>query len=206
MARFILVRHGQTAWNRKERFRGRADLLLNATGLKQAYAAAVYLRDRDIAEIYSSPLKRTLETAKVIAIQKGLPVHPLEGLIDIDFGDWQGLTADEAAKRDGDLYKTWLERPHEVRFPGGEGLADVRERVTAAAAELAARHPEETVILVSHMVVCRVLLCAMLGLDNSHYWQVGQDVCAINIFEIRDGASTVSLINETCHLKDLAAG
>ena len=206
MARFILVRHGETAWNLKERFRGREDLLLNSTGLKQAYAAAVYLKDRPIAATYSSPLKRTMETARVIANQIGLPVQPLEGLIDINFGEWQGLTAVEAAKRDGELHRTWLERPHEVRFPGGEGLADVRERVTTAVDELAARHQEETVILVSHMVVCRVLLCAMLGLDNSRYWQVGQDVCAINIFEIREGVSSVSLINETCHLKGLAAG
>ena len=206
MTRFILVRHGQTAWNREERFRGRMDLLLNATGLRQAYAAAIYLKDHEIAAIYSSPLKRTLETAKVIANQKGLPVYPYEGLIDIDFGEWQGLSPDEASARDGDLYQTWLYRPHEMLFPGGERLDDVRERVTSAVENLATRHPEETVALVSHMVVCRVLLCAMLGLDNSHYWQVGQDVCAINIFEIRDGAPTVSLINETCHLKGLAAG
>ena len=88
----------------------------------------------------------------------------------------------------------------------GEGRAAVRERVMAAVDVLATRHQEETVILVSHMVVCRVLLCAMLGLDNSRYWQVGQDVCAINMFEIREGIPSVSLINETCHLKGLATG
>jgi probable phosphoglycerate mutase len=180
------------------------DLLLNATGLRQAYAAAVYLKDHEMAAIYSSPLKRTMETAKVIANQKGLPVYPFDGLIDIDFGEWQGLSPEEAEARDGDLYLTWLNRPHEMRFPGGERLADVRERVTSAVEKLATKHPEETVALVSHMVVCRVLLCAMLGLDNSHYWQVGQDVCAINTFEIRDGAPSVLLINETCHLKGLA--
>ncbi len=206
MTRFILVRHGQTAWNRKERFRGRADLLLNETGLRQAYAAALYLKDRRVAAIYASPLKRTLETAQVIANQMGLPVHPLEGLIDINFGSWQGLTTEEAAKQDSELYKTWLEHPHKVRFPGGERLADVRERVKAAVEELAARHPNQTVLLVSHMVVCKVLLCAMLGLDSSHYWQVGQDMCAINAFEIREGVPTVTLVNDTCHLKGLTTG
>jgi probable phosphoglycerate mutase len=205
MTRFLLVRHGQTAWNREERFRGRHDLLLDETGLRQAYAAAMHLLDQPVAAIYSSPLKRTVMTAKVIANQMGLPVERHEGLLDIDFGRWQGLNADEAKKQDAELFRTWLEEPHKMRFPGGEGLDDVRKRVTAAVEQLAARHPDETVILVSHMVVCKVLLCAMLGLDNSHYWQVGQDVCAINAFEIKGGIPTVSLINDTCHLENMAS-
>jgi broad specificity phosphatase PhoE len=206
MTRFILVRHGRTAWNREERFRGRHDLLLDETGLRQAYAAAVHLLDRPIAAVYSSPLKRTLETAKVIANQKGRPVQRHEGLLDIDFGRWQGLNAEEARAQDAALFRTWLEEPHKVRFPGGEELGDVRRRVTDAVEELAGAHPEETVVLVSHMVVCKVLMCAMLGLDNSHYWQVRQDVCAINAFEVRDGVTTVTLVNDTCHLKNLAGG
>lgn len=200
MTRFVLVRHGQTEWNRVERFRGRKDLLLDATGLRQALAAALRIKDWPVAAVYSSPLRRALETAKVIANQLDLPVEPLDGLIDLDFGDWQGLTAEEAAKRDGELYKLWLERPDQVRFPGGEGLADVRDRVVAAVEDIAVKNPDRVVVLVSHNVVCRVLLCSLLGLDNSHFWQVGQDVCAINAFEIREGVPTVTLINDTCHL------
>ena len=206
MTQFILVRHGQTEWNREERFRGRADLLLNETGLRQALAAGLHMKGWPIAAIYSSPLKRALETAKIIANQLGLPVKPLHGLIDIDFGDWQGLSTKEAAEQDSELYKTWLEFPHQVRFPGGESLADVRQRVLAAVDGIAAEHGGHTVILVSHMVVCRVLLCAMLGLDESNFWQVEQDVCAINAFEVRDGVPTVTLVNDTCHLKSLATG
>jgi probable phosphoglycerate mutase len=78
--------------------------------------------------------------------------------------------------------------------------------VLAAVDELASKHVDQTVILVSHTVVCRVLMCAMLGLDNSHFWQVRQDVNAINIFELRDGAPLVVSVNDTCHLKNLAAG
>ena len=102
MTRFVLVRHGQTEWNRVERFRGRKDLLLDATGLRQALAAALRIKDWPVAAVYSSPLRRALETAKVIANQLDLPVEPLDGLIDLDFGDWQGLTAEEAAKQDGE--------------------------------------------------------------------------------------------------------
>jgi broad specificity phosphatase PhoE len=189
-----------------ERFRGRADLALDDTGRRQAEAAAIRLKSEHVAAIYSSPLKRALETAGIIAKQLNISVQPLEGLIDIDFGSWQGLSPEEAAKQDGQLYTIWLERPHLVHFPKGESLDIVRQRVLAAVDELAARHKDQTVILVSHKVVCQVLMCAMLGLDNSHFWQVRQDVNGINIFELRDNAPLVMLVNDTCHLKTLAAG
>jgi broad specificity phosphatase PhoE len=206
LTRFILVWHGQTEWNRVERFRGRADLSLDNTGRRQAEAAALKLRDWQVAAIYSSPLKRAIETASILARPLSLPVQPLEGLIDIDFGSWQGLSPEEVTRQDGELYKRWLERPHQVRFPQGESLEDVRQRVITAVEEVASRHKEQTVILVSHKVVCQVLMCAMLGLDNSHFWQVRQDVNAINIFEVRDGLPLVTLVNDTCHLKSLPAG
>ena len=189
-----------------ERFRGRANLALDDTGRRQAGAAALRLKAEHVAAIYSSPLKRALETASIIAKQLNISAQPLEGLIDIDFGSWQGLSPEEAAKQDSHLYKKWLEHPHLVRFPKGESLDIVRQRVLAAVDGLASQHVDQTVILVSHKVVCQVLMCAMLGLDNSRFWQVRQDVNAINIFEIRDGAPLVTLVNDTCHLKSLAAG
>ena len=189
-----------------ERFRGRADLSLDETGRRQAEAAALRLKGEQIAAIYSSPLKRTIETASILAGQLKLQVQPLEGLLDIDFGSFQGLSSEEATGRDSQLFQMWLERPHLVSFPKGESLEIVRQRVLGAVEELAAKHVDQTVILVSHTVVCRVLMCAMLGLDNSHFWQVRQDVNAINIFEMRDGAPLVMLVNDTCHLKNLSAG
>ena len=189
-----------------ERFRGRADLALAETGRRQAEAAALRLKVEPIAAIYSSPLRRALQTADAIAKQLKLAVQPLEGLIDIDFGSWQGLSSEEATGQDSQLFQMWLEKPHLVRFPKGESLDIVRQRVLAAVEGLAAKHVDQTVILVSHTVVCRVLMCAMLGLDNSHFWQVRQDVNAINIFELRDGAPLVVSVNDTCHLKNLAAG
>jgi broad specificity phosphatase PhoE len=206
VTRFILVRHGQTEWNRVERFRGRADLSLDETGRRQAEAAALRLKGEQIAAIYSSPLKRTIETAGILARQLKLPVQPFEGLLDIDFGSWQGLSPEEASKQDSQLYKKWLEHPNEVRFPHGESLDIVRQRVVAGVEDVALKHEDQTVALVSHKVVCQVLMCAMIGLDNSHFWQVRQDVNAINIFELRDGSPLVMLVNDTCHLKNLAAG
>ena len=200
------MRHGQTEWNRVERFRGRADLSLDETGRLQAEAAALRLKAEHVAAIYSSPLKRAIQTADAIAKQLKLPVQPLEGLIDIDFGSFQGLSAEEATKKDGELFKMWVERPHLVRFPEGESLDIVRQRVLAAVDDVATKHKDQTAILVSHTVVCKVLMCAMLGLDNSHVWQVRQDVNAINIFELRDGVPLIISVNDTCHLKSLSSG
>ena len=204
MTRFLLVRHGETKWNREERFRGRADLALNETGLRQAQAVARSLKAWSVSAIYASPLRRTVQTASAIGSELALGVVTLDGLVDIDFGSWQGLSDQEAAKQDGDLLRTWYESPQKVRFPGGESLEDVRQRVLAAIENVAARHSQDTVVLVSHNVVCRVVMCAMLGLDNSSFWHVKQDVCTLNIFELRDGLPTVTLVNDTCHLKSLA--
>ncbi|MEE8373931.1 MAG: histidine phosphatase family protein [Dehalococcoidia bacterium] len=205
MTKFILVRHGETEWNRNERFRGRADLSLNENGLKQAEAAALKLSGGEVAAIYSSPMKRTLETADPISRELGVAVSPTMGLIDIDYGEWQGLSPEEAIEKDAAMHDKWLSSPHEVLFPGGEGLGDVRERAEGAVHEIAAKHDGQTVILVSHKVVCQVLLCAMLSLDNSHFWQVRQDVCAINRFQVADGFTSVRSVNDVCHLKNLAA-
>jgi len=189
-----------------ERFRGRANLALNEAGRGQAEATAFSLSDSDVAAMYTSPLRRALETADIISNHLGVFAQLLDGLIDIDYGSWQGISPADAAKQDPEHYTKWIERPQEVRFPGGESLREVRSRVMAAVEQLAAGHRDETVILVSHKVVCQVLLCALIGLDNSHFWQIGQDVSAINYFEFKDTATTVTLVNNTCHLKDLTAG
>ena len=176
---------------------------LDERGIGQAEATAKRIAQEKAAAIYSSPLKRTLHTAKLLAEPSGLPVQPLEGLIDIDFGEWQGLSLKEAAADDGKLYELWLQSPHLVTFPQGENLGQVRQRLVTALETLLPKHPEQTIVLVSHKVVCKVLLCHLLGLGTSNFWQVEQYTCAINIVEASDDILTVALLNDTCHLKEL---
>ncbi len=203
MTHIILVRHGETEWNKAgaERFRGRQDIELNENGVRQAWAAAERLASWEVTAFYSSPLKRALATAEILAKPFGLSVEPLESLIDINYGDWQGLSHQEVSERYGQLYSHWLERPHEVLFPGGESLWDIRDRATAAIEKVLTQHEGETVAVVSHQVVCKVLVCFLLGLDNSHFWQIQQDVCAISVFETKNERLTVTSINDTCHLQ-----
>lgn len=200
MTQLILVRHGQTAWNRKPRFRGQYDIELDEVGLAQALATADKLARFPIAAVYSSPLKRALATAQPIADVFGLSVQPHNGLMDINFGKCQGLTPDEVRVRYGDLVDNWLQKPQTVTFPDGECLNDVGSRFNQALNELTAKHNGQTIALISHVVALKVALCMILGLDNSHFWLVAQDNCAINIVNAKDGAYTIKLINDTCHL------
>ncbi len=206
--RVVLVRHGQTAWNREARFRGQADLALDGFGESQAQAVGRYLRERwPVDAIYASPLQRALQTGAAIAEAHGLSVRPFEGLLDIDFGEWEGRSVKEIEEHHPELWQAWLETPHTFRFPGGETLDQVRGRVLAGLDELTARHAGGCLGMVGHTVVNRVLLCAVLGLGNDRFWRLEQETCAVNVFDKdSDGVFTLVLLNDTCHLQDLEDG
>jgi broad specificity phosphatase PhoE len=198
-----LVRHGQTAWNKEEIFRGRTDVPLDETGLRQAELVGEYFRETEIHAIYSSPLSRAWQTAEGIARIHHLEVQALPGIIDMSFGNWEGHAHQEIQKMDPETYRLWKEEPHRVTLPGGEGLEQVRIRAMAALEGVIDKHPGETVVLISHRVITKVLLCAILGLDHSHFWQIQQDTTAINRIDYTKGLYILSLMNETCHLKAL---
>lgn len=202
MTYIILVRHGQTEWNRVERFRGRADVPLNETGLAQAEATGrrVAAEWTPVA-VYSSPLSRAVKTAEAIARHFDLPVQIHNGLADIDYGQWQGLTPDEAQERWPDIHHAWYTAPHTARIPGGETLDDLRARGLAAVNELAARHAGQTIVLVGHTVINRIILLGVLGLGNERFWRLRQDTCAINVFAAEGGDFTLVSLNDTCHLR-----
>ena len=171
----ILVRHGQTEWNRIERFRGRADVPLNETGLAQAEATG-----RRVAQtwqpmaIYTSPLSRSIKTAQAIAKHFNLPVQIHPGLADIDYGAWQGLTPDEARQRWPEQIENWYHKPELANIPGGETLADLRQRAMQTISELARKHPGETIVLVGHTVINRLILLGVLGLGTSAFGICGR--------------------------------
>ena len=197
---FIMVRHGQTEWNVGDRFRGRADITLNDTGLDQARREGLALAAEPIDAIYASPLNRTMHTAEAIAGTRAAVV-PDPALMDIDYGDWQGWTKDEAAQRAPELYQLWLKSPEQVRFPNGERLVDVRDRAMRSIEAWAKQYDGKSVLLVTHDVVAKVAFCAMLGLDVSAFRHFDQDNAAINRFEVRDGSYLIKTLNETSHLR-----
>jgi len=199
----LLVRHGQTEWNRVMRFRGRTDLGLDQVGWTQARALARRLANWPIKAIYTSPLRRARQTAEPLARQLGLSIQPTEGLLDIDYGRWQGRTPEEVAQAEPRLYQLWLEEPQRVQIPGGESLSLVQQRVRLTMEEVVARHPDEMVLLIGHQVVNKVLICTLLGLDLASFWRIGQDTACLNRFRYHDGLYDVLLLNDTCHLAGL---
>jgi len=202
MTLIVLVRHGQTEWNRVERFRGQADVPLDATGLAQAEATARRIAaEWAPAAVYSSPLSRAVKTAEAIARQFGLPVQTHRGLADIDYGQWQGLTPDEARERWPEMVDAWYRTPETAQIPGGETLNNLRVRTMEAVRELAARHQGKTIVLVGHTVVNRAILLGVLGLRNHRFWRLRQDTCAINVLEVDSDDSTLVSMNDTCHLR-----
>lgn len=201
----LLIRHGQTDWNRVERFRGRADLPLNGTGISQAEATGRRVAElfRPVA-LYSSPLSRAVSTAKAIGGFTGLPVQIHSNLTDIDYGDWQGLTPDEARFRWPELVDLWFKKPQLAHIPGGETLEDLRIRAMNGVTDLATRHIGQTIILVGHTALNRIILLEVLGLGNERFWRIQQEPCAINIFKFESGEYTLVSLNDTCHLSNLA--
>lgn len=201
MTKIILVRHGQTEWNRVERFRGRADIPLNETGLAQAEATGLRVAaEWQPTAIYSSPLSRAIQTAEAIARNFSLEVQRYPGLIDIDYGEWQGLSPDEARQRWPAELDAWYNAPEKARIPGGESLEELRTRAMSTVNELAASHPGQTIGLIGHTVINRIILLGVLGLGNERFWRLRQEPCAINVFEAEADDFTLASLNDTCHL------
>ncbi len=202
MAQIILVRHGQTEWNRIERFRGQADVPLNQTGLAQAEATGQRIADEwQPAAIYAGPLSRTMRTAEAVGACCHLPVSVEQRLVDINYGEWQGLTPDVVRERWPEELSVWYNVPHLARIPNGETLENLRIRAMSAVNDLVARHLDQTIVLVSHTVVNRIILLGVLGLGNDRFWRLRQDTCAINVFEVENGVFTLVTMNDTGHLQ-----
>ena len=188
MTTLILARHGETDWNRENRFQGHADPPLNDLGREQSAELAARLAGERIARVYTSPLRRASETAEIVARELGLEVEHLEGLREIDVGAWSGLTRDEVAVRFPDEYALWLDRaPH--GYGEGETYDELAARVVPALRSLADRHPSETVLVVTHGGPSRVMQAHAAGIDY-HEARRRETVlanCAVCRFAVEDG-------------------
>ena len=202
MTEIILARHGETEWNVQEVFRGRIDVELNQTGIKQAELLAEHLSHLKLDAIYSSPLRRAVKTAEIIASRHGLKVEIAPGLIDFDCGKWQGLSLQEVKDKYKKLYAEWRQNPHQVKMPDGETLDEVRKRALTVVNEVIAEH-KGIIALVAHRVVNKVLICALLGLDNSHFWNIRQDNCGTTTFAHESGRFILTKHNDTSYLRPL---
>ncbi|MBM7367041.1 histidine phosphatase family protein [Gordonia hydrophobica] len=202
--RIVLLRHGQTALSVERRYSGRGNPELTELGQQQAAAAGRRIASGALGTIdavVSSPLARTMATAHAAADALGLPVQEFDGLIETDFGDWEGLTFREAADRDGELHRNWLSDV-DIAPPGGESFAQVAERIAAARADLVADYAGRTVLAVSHVTPIKTLLRDALSVGPELLFRLHLDLASICVVEyFPDGGSVVRLANDTAHLQ-----
>jgi phosphoserine phosphatase len=201
MTIILLVRHGHVEGIKPERFRGRADLALTETGQRQAELLARRVASRWApSAILTSPLQRCVATGAAIARACGVPSEPLTGLHDIDYGAWQSLTYDDVRARNPDLFAAWFTTPHLVGFPEGESLQDVATRTASVLRFVLSRNAADTLVLVAHDSVNRVMLTQILDMPLSAYWRFAQSPCCVNEIEVTDSSFQLRLMNDTAHL------
>lgn len=202
----ILVRHGATPANLTQPYRLqglRPDSRLAETGKQQAQALGKALARFGIATVYASPLVRSRQTASFVARSRNLPVVIEKGIIEADIGDWTGLTWPEIERRWPRECQAFHQAPQRHGYLGGENLADVRRRALPAVQQLIARHPGQTIAVVSHGVVNRVLLAGWLNLPLRYCRQIPQDNAAFNLIEFNQGKARVRTVNAVSHLLGL---
>jgi broad specificity phosphatase PhoE len=167
---------------------------------------AAALKNVPIDVCYASPLSRSYRTAAMCAQYHGLTVAPDSRLLEINHGEWEGLTANEVQSKYPELLAKWRNSVVDVTMPGGENISQVRERAMQALHDYARQHPDKTVLLVAHDAVNKAVLCDILDIDLGHFWQIKQDNTCINVFERAGNTWRLVLMNSTAHLGFLFSG
>jgi phosphoserine phosphatase len=201
MFELIIARHGETAWNTVDIFRGRVNIGLSENGLKQAELLAEYLSQKKIQAVYCSPLPRALQTAVAVARRFNFKPQPMEELTDLDFGEWEGLSRQEVLAKYKEIYEQWLDRPDLAQIPGAESMEDATRRSLSALDQIKKNNEDGTVAIITHRVITKILICALLGLDNSHFWNIEHSTCGVTNFVHNGRCFILMHHNDTSFLK-----
>ena len=200
--KILLARHGETAWNAEGRYQGQEDIALSPAGEAQARALRERLRDVHIDRAVASPLRRAFRTAQLALgedRQRLLATDP--GLMEIAHGEWEGLLASEIRARDGERLHAWRHAPHEVLMPQGESLQHVLDRAWPALRRATdGLRDDDTLLVVAHDAVNRVLLCRILGIPLAKLWGFRQAPTTLNLLEGSDVEHLeVTRLNDCSH-------
>jgi len=162
--KLILIRHGETEWNRLRKYMGRSDIGLNARGKSQAARARRSLKKEKIDTIYSSDKKRAMSTARIIFGDR--PIEVKKGLREMELGGWEGLTYDMCMKKYGKVYQSWLNDPFHTKIPGGESMKDFAKRVMTSVKKIASKNENKTVAIVTHGGPIGIILKNIMKTDG----------------------------------------
>ncbi len=208
--RLLLVRHGETDWNKESRFQGIRDIPLNDHGRSQGDKARAFLQDIPIDFAVSSPMLRPKETAEIILEQHpGVELTTTSELVEICHGLWEGMLEAEIQAEYPELLQQWKERPETVQMPEGENLQQVWNRGVAAWNKVVSDYSNSdtplTGLIVAHDAINKVIICYLLGLKPDNFWNIKQGNCAVSVIDYPQGATgkpVLQAINLTTHLGD----
>lgn len=199
--RVFMVRHGATTLAAEDRFAGSVDVELSRDGREQVALLAERLAAEQLAAVYASPMKRTMQTAEILGTPHGLSPVALPALREIAHGRWEGLTRAEVEARFADEYRQWQEDPFAYAPQDGESGSSVLARALPALREIVFAHPEGNVLVVSHKATLRLLLCSLLGIDARGYRDcLEQSPACLDVLDFKDAVrARLMLFNDVSH-------
>ncbi len=198
----LLMRHGENDWVGTNRLAGRTSgVHLNEKGRQQAEALADLLSQQPIAAVYSSPLVRCVETAEPLATRLNLPLQEEPGIIEVDYGDWQGAELKKLAATPE--WQKVQHYPSHFRFPGGETLREVQARAVSTIEALVERHPNQVIALFSHGDVLRTTLAHFLGVPLDLFQRIIISTASISVIGFADGRPMVLGVNHLTEMPQL---
>jgi broad specificity phosphatase PhoE len=189
-----LIRHGTTTLNVQNRYRGRRDVPLDAQGYQDAVDAARELSPLALTAVYTGPLRRTIATAQIIADECRVPdLRILHGLNNVDYGAWEGLTAEEASMYSPEAFALYKDSPGQAVCPAGERLRDAQNRMVEAIELIGSRHAGETVAAVTHAVMIRLLVARLTG-ANGEEWRIPVGRGSLTRIAVTDGQVSLTTL------------
>lgn len=200
MAQILLVRHAVNDYVKTGKLAGRLpDIHLNEEGLAQAEALGARLQDTPIHHLYASPLDRTMETAQAIQkYQPALTIQPCTEMIEVDYGEWQGQSI--AALSGRKMWHVIQQYPSRASFPNGETLLNAQIRAVNAVEALAAQHPRQTVVIVSHADLIKMVVAHFLGMHLDNFQRIIISPASISTLSLGYGRPYVGTVNDTTHI------
>jgi broad specificity phosphatase PhoE len=198
----ILIRHGETLWNKEGRVQGTSDVKLSATGKKQAELLALSLKDHLIEAIHASPLKRAYQTAEIINKFHHVDIQIHRDLMEMDQGDFEGLSFKELMAGKKEFLQKWISDPASVKMPNGESLSELQKRAWSAMEEIIGK--SQNALIVSHNFTIAAILCRLRNISLAEFRSTCVDTASKTIVRLGDKEATIDLLNDLSHLLDVS--
>jgi broad specificity phosphatase PhoE len=196
--KLILIRHGETLWNKEGRIQGTSDIELSPIGIEQARLLALSLKDQPICAIHASPLKRALKTAQIINEFHRKEIKTHSDLMEMDQGDFEGFSFKELIATQKDFLNKWIANPASVRMPNGESLAGLQERAWRALETII--NQKENALVVAHNFTIAAILCRIRKISLSEFLSTCVGTASKTVVRLQDGEAVIEVLNDRSHL------